>query len=542
MYKLLRVALCATLMFVIAGAAGTSIAAAQSTDAGNVRYVKRTGPSFDRFTSNPASEFPAWMRQRFWRSEVSTPYFDEKTRWYGQGWIYRDLYAIYPDRVTNADWILKDARGNRLYIPWGCENGTCPQFAGDPGDASFRRWWIDGAKEALRHGYKGIWLDDVNMNFQVGNGNGDRVAPIDRRTGAPMTYENWRRYIAEFVEQIRAELPNAELLHNSIWYAVEGPRDNDPYVKRQIAASDFINLERGFNDDGLTGGTGVWSLDAVHRFVDRVHAAGKSVVIDDFDNSLRGKEYALANYFLINGATDGLGSGDATPESWWGMWDAKLGAPRGDRYGWQGLIRRDFAGGIALVNEPEAPRRTIKLSQPMIDSSGRTVTTVTLGPKQGAVLRGVNLTNDRPTTTTETVLSSPRSTVVETDAAPEAAAPAAEPTPAGAPAKAKGTTPAKGTGEARTELAGPRTRVVVVSGRVLRASGGRVQLTLQRKVGKKWQSRRGPVATLDAKGRFSVKVSGLPAGTYRARARFLGHDGARRSVSAVKTFRVREAA
>ena len=33
-----------------------------------------------------------------------------------------------------------------------------------------------------------------------------------------MTAENWRRYLAEFMEQIRREIPGAEIVHNSLWF------------------------------------------------------------------------------------------------------------------------------------------------------------------------------------------------------------------------------------------------------------------------------------------------------------------------------------
>ena len=43
--------------------------------------------------------------------------------------------------------------------------------------------------------------------------------PIDPRTGQAMTEADWRRYMAEFTEQIRAALPGKEIVHNAIWFA-----------------------------------------------------------------------------------------------------------------------------------------------------------------------------------------------------------------------------------------------------------------------------------------------------------------------------------
>jgi len=324
--------------------------------------------------------------------EVFSPHFDRNTSWYRDGLMYQDLYAIYKDdslASQHPEWILKDASGNRLFIPWGCGGGTCPQYAGDISNPDFRHWWIDEAKRKLATGYKGLWVDDVNMEFRVSNGSGTQVAPIDRNTGAPMTWDNWRRYIAEFTEQIRRETTGYEILHNSIWYAgPSGVRDADPYIRRQISSADVINLEHGVNDPGLTGGTGIWSLRAVHAFVDRVHALGKAVVIDDFGNSTGEKEYALANYLLINEQADAIGNMSVTPDNWWPGYSVNLGNPLGQRQTWNNLIRRDFQGGMVLVNEPEAPTRTVTLPGTYRTVAGSPVTSVTLPAKAGIVLIG----------------------------------------------------------------------------------------------------------------------------------------------------------
>jgi hypothetical protein len=358
-------------------------------EAGAVRLFKRMDSSFDRYTSGASPESQAWMRERFFRAEVWSPYFDDKTSWYPQGLVSRNLYAIYLDDeetlVAHPDWVLRDAAGSPLYIPFGCSGGACPQYAGDVGSPEFRRAWIERARSVLSRGYGGLWIDDVNLEFRVGDGRGQFRAPMDPRTGQAMSAEDWRRYVAEFVEEIRAALPGVEILHNSIWFAAPG-RLNDPYVQRQIAAADRINLERGVNDPGLTGGTGPWSLRAFLSYIDAVHAAGRTVVLDGFDDSPAGREYNLAAYFLVSDAGDGLGVAQATPDNWWPMYDVRLGAPQSERRLWHGLLRRDFDRGVVLVNEPGAGTRTVVLDEPMVTSAGQVTTSVTLAAGQGAVL------------------------------------------------------------------------------------------------------------------------------------------------------------
>jgi hypothetical protein len=303
-------------------------------------------------------------------------------------WAYIDLYAIYTKSTLAArhpEWILTDASGKKLYIPWGCSNGTCPQYAADVSDPAFRSWWISNATSALSAGYKGVWIDDVNLEFRVSDGNGNEVAPIDPNTGTTMTSENWRRYVAEFVEEIRAALPAYEILHNSIWYA--SPTEySDQYVQRQMKAADYINLERGISDPGIVGMTGRYSVSDFLGYVDQAHSYGKNVVFDELS---RNGSYGLAGYFLINDGDDALGDQTLTPNGWWKGYDVDLGAPQGPRYIWYDLLRRDFAQGLVLLNPPKTATVTVTLPGPMTRlDDGTNVSSVTLNPGQAVVLTG----------------------------------------------------------------------------------------------------------------------------------------------------------
>lgn len=383
-------------IFVTAAPAGAAVDA--SPNAGTTRFVKRMTPAFDGYVTNPSPTTAAWLNKKLWRTEVFTPFFDNKLAMYGNAWFYSDIYAIYNGSdlaAQHPEWILKDAAGNKLFIPWGCSNGTCPQYAADITNPAYRAWWIGNATRNLAKGYKGVWVDDVNLEMRVGNGSGREVAPYSAALGRTMSAADWRRAMAEFTEQLRSAAPaDKEILHNSIWYAAQGAgRDADPYVQRQIAAADYINIERGFNDDGLTGGTGEWSLRALQGFVDRVHGKGKGVIIDAFDASTGGMEYSLANYLLISNGRDGVGQIDMTPDNWWAGWDTDLGGALSGRYDWQGVQRRDFQGGMALVNEPGAPARTVQLPAAMTTLDGRSVTSVTIGAGRGVVLKGAGSTS-----------------------------------------------------------------------------------------------------------------------------------------------------
>src|SRR5437588_2283290 len=326
-----------------------------------------------------------------WRMLVWSPYFDSKTAWYPQGWLYQDAYAVYQSSqlaLGHPDWILRDSSGNALYIPYGCSGGSCPQYAGDISNAAFRHNWIEEASAHLAHGYRGLFVDDVNMEERVGNGSGASVLPIGLG-GATITATAWRSYMAEFMSEIRAAFPGIEIVHNAIWYANSHAGPSDPSIRREIEAANYINLERGVNDSGLTGGTGPWSLQAFLSYVDSVHALGRGVDMDGSSPEVPGMEYNLASYFLISTGNDAVGSHGQTPSNWWPGFDVNLGEASGIRHAWGNVLRRDFSGGIVLVNPPGAATQNISLPGPMRNVGGSTVTSVTLPAASGAVLRSV---------------------------------------------------------------------------------------------------------------------------------------------------------
>ena len=120
---------------------------------GKVSIMKNCTPAFDPYTGSPTTSMQQFLNQHIGRMVVFSPYFDSRTSWYPNGLIYIDSYAIYPsgnngvDLVgTHPEWIMTDAGGNRLYIPWGCSGGTCPQYAADFSNPGYQQWWVNNAR------------------------------------------------------------------------------------------------------------------------------------------------------------------------------------------------------------------------------------------------------------------------------------------------------------------------------------------------------------------------------------------------------------
>ncbi len=361
--------------------------------AGHVQYVApKADNSMATWINNATPAQQQWMRDHWQRAIVDGEgYWDSKLSWYSNAWAYKNSYAIYTSSSVasqHPDWILKDSSGKKLYIPFGCSGGSCPAYAADIGNSAWRQYYIDMCKALVAKGYKGIFVDDVDMDINTSNGSGTKVTPIDPRTGAAMTDAAWKNYFATFMEQLRSAIPNAEITHNAVWFAGGGQHDGtQPDIVREIKASSYVNLERGFVDSGLTGGTGTWSVFAFMRYIDNVHAYGRHVVLLSSANDTANAEYNLAGYFLISDGRDYVSSNlGKLPTNAWSGYSVDLGDAKGARYQWNGVWRRDFTRGFVLLNEPGASTKTLSLGGSYKNTAGQTVTSVTLGAARGAVL------------------------------------------------------------------------------------------------------------------------------------------------------------
>jgi len=359
---------------------------AQDNAPGRAHFVVRTSPAFDPYLKASSSQSKQWFQSHVWRMMVYSPFFDSKLGWYPGGWAYINLYGLHTDWPVVGDhpeWLLRNAQNKPLYIPYDCANGACPLYAADVSSPQYRAYWISRARELVAKGYRGLWIDDVNLEFRVSDGSGRHIAPVDPSTGKEMLYEDWKRYVAAFCGEIRNAFPNIEILHNSIWYAGGPNRDLDPSVSKELQAADYITLERGVADHGLTGGEGGWSLDAFFRYVDRRHAQGTGVIVDN-TGSLG--EYGVAAYFLISSGKDGLGGHDVTPDHWLAALDIDLGSPLGPRSRVGGVFRREFERGVVVLNEPHAQAETVSTCSDCLGVDGRLASSVKLMGGQGAIL------------------------------------------------------------------------------------------------------------------------------------------------------------
>jgi hypothetical protein len=523
--KLIRISLCAS----AAIAAILLMATAAYAAEGKVRYVKPAQSDLEPLVD----QNKPFISQHYWRVRAYPPSWDRHLSWFPGAWAYKDAYALYnprfypPGHVSEprADWILKDAQGRRLYIPFDCNGSYCSQFAADVGNPDFRRWWIDDAKRTIQKGYKGIFVDDLTLWARVGDGAGGDAQPIDPRTGGPMSDATWARYMAEFMEQLRRELPaGAEIVHNVLWYGPELEGPMNPYIRRQVAAADYLEVERGYTD--THPGTGKWSYETCLKWVDYVHSQGKGIVADSYTDSRQGAEYELAASLLVNEGRDSLSTGyKPRPGNWWSGYDVDLGAAKGRRYRWNGVYRRDFERGFVVVSPPGSSV-SAGVGPGFRNLDGAPVSSVNLGSKGGAVLLGVTGPVELPPA------QLPTQTVVQPIPNPPYTPPTTHTKPGSTPPPTGLPKPAK---PRRIRLP----HAVHVRGKVLRATSGRVEVKLQRKIRRRWRHVRKATVGLARNGRFRKTFIRLRRGRYRIRAKYLGHRKAKVSLSSARHFRIR---
>ncbi|MEM7142422.1 MAG: putative glycoside hydrolase [Actinomycetota bacterium] len=337
-----------------------------------------------------------WMDQNYEGMLVYESYWDDHIGRVGGEWVYKDAMAIYVDTgrdsrsVDHPDWVLRDAGGGPIYLDFAC-GGGCPQYAADVGNPAFVADFIAAVQVLVDRGYTGLMLDDVNLRwvFSDVNGNND-VEPIDPRTGAVILIDDWQRYMADFMESIRAAFPGLRIMHNVIWFA-DTPGMASSHIDRQIAAADMLQLERGATDPNFPDGNGTYGFQTFLRYVARAEALGTDVVLlDEGSTDIDLQEFNLAATLLINDGGDYVSTENFNligPTDLWIGFGVDLGHALGPWYEEGGVLRRDFTGGLVVLNEPTKPTVTVALPAPMIDLAGATVNSVTLPGFHAAVLR-----------------------------------------------------------------------------------------------------------------------------------------------------------
>src|ERR1700761_5612424 len=93
------------------------------SNAGHVNYLEYAQSAFDAYDSAPSPAGIQWMQKEFASMVVFSPFFDSRTSWFPNAYVYQSFYGIAPGswvQYNHPEWILHDSGGNWLYIPFNC--------------------------------------------------------------------------------------------------------------------------------------------------------------------------------------------------------------------------------------------------------------------------------------------------------------------------------------------------------------------------------------------------------------------------------------
>ena len=282
--------------------------------------------------------------------------------------------------------VLRDGAGRRLYVPFDCARGRCPQYAADIADPRWRAHLNRRVRRAMRHRYRGVFLDDVNWQVNVSDGLGQPVQA--------MGPARWKRAMVRLVGGVkRAAGRRRELMINTVWWRTESSLD-DPMVLRGVRQATDFYIERGTGDTRQGQ-----SYDGMLALIDRLHGLGLGVTLENYTAVDRAEaEFELASYLLHSNGRDAFGAEWAScPRTtrayrpcrtpFWRGYRTDLGRALGPRtVRPDGMVERRFRRGLALVNPPGAPTRSGPLDGMYRDRDGTVRVFAALGGGQALVL------------------------------------------------------------------------------------------------------------------------------------------------------------
>ena len=310
------------------------------------------------------------------------------------GCLDQDFYDAF--RGSHPEWILRNGSGGAV----STVNGIGRVYAVDIGNPAFVNAWADFALAiADRYGWDGVFADNVARG-QFAEWSS---WPYNPRTGAPYRPEDYRNDILNALQILRSRFhAEGKILvgnHSQSWRA---ETFNLPVTQSEILTMDGVEIEDCvFNYDGSPHTESEWIQQL--RYLDFANQHGTRTVCCGStsgaigDPSRRG--FLLASYLLTKEGFSTISELNNL-DNWWDDLALDLGAPTG-RYTCldpnAGLAPtgdcpspgkiyvREWEKGRVLANPSSGRTVTVPLGGTFLDHGSR-VTSVTLGPRSGAVL------------------------------------------------------------------------------------------------------------------------------------------------------------
>lgn len=316
--------------------------------------------------------------------------------------------AYYPlwTAVSNNNWFLRTT-----WPSGGIVTDTAGLQAINITNSSYLQWRANYDASHFASSWDGIYLDNV---FWAPRSDGDYAQNGTTQSHAnPATEQSWRNAYAAYVAHLRAALPaGAQVWGNTADWA-NGSLSSYGQLLTGGVMESIIGQSYSYESQGWT------VMMNAYRTVMATTAAPDYQIFeqDGSASDYQGMRYGLTSCLMDNAFyyfnVSGAGGGSAI--TWFDEFDASLGAATSSppTTAWQnGVYRRDFQNGIALVNPKGNGPKTVTLettykhlsgTQAPSINNGQSVTTVTLNDRDGVILlRGTpQAVPDAPTLTVQ---------------------------------------------------------------------------------------------------------------------------------------------
>jgi hypothetical protein len=291
------------------------------------------------------------------------------------------------DQALANGWLLKDSSGSFLRTPYSA-------YVGDVGSSAYQQAFINNVANFLSaHGDSGVFIDDMYMS-------------IDGWTATPVKYPtqvSWENATASFAAAVGSALKakGFYVMFNSEGY-IPGNGASDtgaltvtwwqrlaPYANG-LLVEDW--LQNPGNTSQLRSNGSAWNQN--WSGWQSLVATAQSMGVDFFPSvsgtttSIATMRYGKASFLLDwNGGGSAMIYSPSSGDPWNLEWTMDIGLPSASKYqvgvGW----RREYTGGTALVNPSATTSQVFSLGGTYYQADGTAVTSVTLAPTSGIVLR-----------------------------------------------------------------------------------------------------------------------------------------------------------
>ncbi len=289
--------------------------------------------------------------------------------------------------ANHPDWFLTDASGRRIEF---CDYPGVWQM--DVGSPAYRQQWAQNvAAEAKERGFDGVLLDDVNQT-ESAHLCGRTIAKYPAAADYTAAMDG---FLAAVAPALRSQgllaIPNIMIAN---YWEPSGVALWDRWVSYSSGAVQEYFTKWSHDATGWLTDDGGWHNDWSSRqeLLRRTQAAGKIFIGVTYApaGDARSMRYARASFLADwDGGSSALVFEPTNPEQqdpYAQTWTADIGTPLGPRYRVGLAWRRDFTGGLIVVN-PSTSQQTIDLGGAFALPDGSTVTSVTLQSADAAILR-----------------------------------------------------------------------------------------------------------------------------------------------------------